>query len=320
VITGNLGVSPGTAVTGFPPGKVNGTIHAADAVANQAQTDLTTAYNDAAARTPATAVSADLGGQTLAPGVYNSASSLGLTGQLTLDAAGDPNAVFIFQAGSTLTTASSSRVSLLNGAQSCNVFWQVGSSATLGTSSTFAGNILALTSISLNDGVNVDGRALARNGAVTLINDTISAAHCAAGTTGGSTTSPGGTTGGTTGGGGGTTGGNAPGAGSPSSGGTPGAPPRIVRGACTNGTFRARVTGHFIRRVVFSVGGRRIATRGAAPFDVTVRSQAGVRVISARVIFADSRPSVTVRLRYRACTAAQRNVRSPRRSPPTFTG
>jgi hypothetical protein len=126
-------------------------------------------------------VSGDLKGLTLTPGVYRSESSLGLTGTLTLDGQGDPNAVFIFQApDSTLTTASNSRVNLINGAQACNVFWQVGSSATLGGStggSFFAGNILALTSITINGGVTVDGRALARNGAVTLNNDTITAAR-----------------------------------------------------------------------------------------------------------------------------------------------
>ena len=185
-INGNLGVSPGTAVTGFPPGKVNGTIHAADGVAGQAKTDLTTAYNDAAGRTPALAVSGDLGGlHAHARGVQVGRRRSGLTGTLTLDAQGNPNAVFVFQAGSTLTTASGSHVSLINGAQPCNVFWQIGSSATLGTTSVFTGSILALTSISVNNGVTVDGRALARNGAVTLINDTITASRCA---TGGGTT------------------------------------------------------------------------------------------------------------------------------------
>jgi hypothetical protein len=188
VITGDIGVSPGTAVVGLVA--VTGTIHAGDAAADRAQSDLTTAYDDAAGRTPPVLVAADLGGLTLAPGVYRSASSLGLTGALTLDAQGDPNAVFVFQAGSTLTTASMSRVNLINGAQACNVFWQIGSSATLGTASGFAGNILALTSISLNDGVTVQGRALARNGSVTLINDTITVAHCAPGTTGGSGSPP----------------------------------------------------------------------------------------------------------------------------------
>jgi uncharacterized repeat protein (TIGR01451 family) len=172
-ITGDLGVSPGTAVTGFPPGTVTGTQHDGDAVAAKAQSDLTAAYNDAAGRTPATSVSGNLGGQTLIPGVYKSASSVGITGTLTLNAQGNPNAVFIFQIGSTLITASGSKVDFTGGAQASNVFWQVGSSATLGTFSTLAGNILALASITVTTGVTIDGRALARNGAVTLDTDTI---------------------------------------------------------------------------------------------------------------------------------------------------
>ena len=153
--------------------------------------------SEAAGRTPPQALPADVGGRTLAPGVYKAGGGLALTGALTLDGQGDPNAVFIVQVGSTLTTAVTSRVNLIGGAQACNVSWQIGSSATLGTSSVFAGNILALTSISMNDGVTLNGRALARKGAVTLINDTITAAHCTTGTTPGGTT-PGGTTGGDT--------------------------------------------------------------------------------------------------------------------------
>ena len=180
-ISGNLGVSPGTAVTGFPPGIVsNGTIHSADGVASGAQSDLTTGYNDAAGRSPTANVPAFIGaGQTLAPGVYKASSSLDVGGSLSLDAGGDPNAVFIFQAPSTLITDSASSVILTNGAQACNVFWQVGSSATLGTNSAFSGSILALTSISVNTGDTVDGRALARNGAVTLDDDTITSPTCA---------------------------------------------------------------------------------------------------------------------------------------------
>ena len=180
-ISGNLGVSPGTAVTGFPPGIVsNGTIHSADGVASGAQSDLTTGYNDAAGRSPTANVPAFIGaGQTLAPGVYKASSSLDVGGSLTLDGGGDPNAVFIFQAPSTLITDSASSVILTNGAQACNVFWQVGSSATLGTNSAFSGSILALTSISVNTGDTVDGRALARNGAVTLDDDTITSPTCA---------------------------------------------------------------------------------------------------------------------------------------------
>jgi hypothetical protein len=180
-ISGDLGVSPGTAVTGFPPGIVsNGTIHSADGVAGGAQSDLTTAYNDAAGRSPTANVPAFIGaGQTITPGVYKASSSLDVGGSLTLDAGGDPNAVFIFQAPSTLITDSASSVILTNGAQACNVFWQVGSSATLGTGSAFTGSILALTSISVNTGDTIAGRALARNGAVTLDDDTITSPTCA---------------------------------------------------------------------------------------------------------------------------------------------
>jgi len=181
VVNGDLGVSPGSAVTGFPPGTVNGTIHAADAVAAQAQSDLTAAYIDAAGRACTVALTGqDLGGMTLTSGVYCFSSSAQLTGTLTLDAQGDPNAVFIFKIGSTLTTASGSNVNLINGAQSCNVFWQVGSSATLGTTTTFRGNILALTSITANTGATVAGRLLARNGAVTLDSNRVTRAQCAA--------------------------------------------------------------------------------------------------------------------------------------------
>ena len=191
VLSGDVGVTPGAAVTGFPPGIVTGgTIHAADAVALQAQSDLTTAYDDAAGRSSSATISSDLAGRTLTPGVYSSATSLGLSGDLTLDGQGDPSAVFVFQAGSTLTAGSSSRVRFIGGAQACNVFWQVGSSATIGSGSAFAGSILALTSISMTTGATLHGRALARNGAVTLDTNTITRATCAAPATGGSGSTP----------------------------------------------------------------------------------------------------------------------------------
>jgi hypothetical protein len=174
-------VSPGTAVTGFPPGTVsNGTIHSADGVAAGAQSDLTTAYNDAAGRSPTANVPGFIGaGQTLDPGVYKASSSLDVGGSLTLDAGGDPTAVFIFQAPSTLVTDSASNIVLTGDAQACNVFWQVGSSATLGTGSDFSGSILALTSITVTTGDTIAGRVLARNGAVTLDDDTITTSTCA---------------------------------------------------------------------------------------------------------------------------------------------
>jgi hypothetical protein len=179
VVTGNLGVSPGTAITGITgiapggPGTVTGTIHSADAFALQAQNELTAAYNAAAGAASTATKAGDLGGQTLFAGVYTSSSTLGITGTLTLDAQNNANAQFIFQIASGLTTATSSHVVLINNAQASNVFWQVGSSATLGTTSTFAGNILALSSISLGTGVTLQGRALARNGAVTLLSNTV---------------------------------------------------------------------------------------------------------------------------------------------------
>ena len=164
-VIGNLGVSPGTAVSGFPPGIVSGGTHiGSDPVAIQAQSDLTAAYVDAAGRPPGTVVAGDIGGQTLAPGTYTSSSTLGITGNLTLNGAG----VYIFQIASGLTTASGSQVVLTGGATADNVFWQVGSSATLGTGSTFNGNILAQASITITTSAVLNGRALARTGAVTL--------------------------------------------------------------------------------------------------------------------------------------------------------
>jgi hypothetical protein len=183
-VNGNLGVSPGSAVTGFPPGIVTGgTIHAADAVAGQAQNDLTTTYVNLANTACNTDLTGqDLGGKTLTAGVYCFLTSAQLTGTLTLDAQGNPNALFIFKIGSTLTTASASSVLLINGGSSCGVFWQVGSSATLGTGTALIGSIVALTSITLNTGASVSGRVLARNGAVTL--DDSHVAVCSGGPTG----------------------------------------------------------------------------------------------------------------------------------------
>lgn len=176
IIVGDLGISPNNAssVTGFPPGQVVGTTHFADALALSAQNDTTTAYNTLAGRACNTTIAADLGGSTLTPGVYCSATSMALTGTLTLDAQNDPDAVFIFQIGSTLTTASASNVLVINGGQHCNVFWQVGSSATLGTGSNFVGNILALASITLTTGTSSSGHLLARTGAVTLDDNLVS--------------------------------------------------------------------------------------------------------------------------------------------------
>lgn len=177
----SLGVSPGSAVTGFPPGIVGGSTHTADAVALQAQSDLTDAYVDAAGR-GSTATLGDLVGLTLVGGVYTLSSlTSDLTGNLTLNGANDPNSVWIFKAPSTLKTSSTSSIMLTNGASPCNVFWQVSSSATLGTGSSFVGTILALTQITVTTGVTVNGRALARNAAVTLDSDTFISSACQTG-------------------------------------------------------------------------------------------------------------------------------------------
>jgi len=194
VLNGSLGVWPGTAITGFPPGSVvpPATTDTANAAAQTAQTNLTHAYINARGRSVTATTTADLANLDLQAGVYAGPdkSPLGLTGPLTLDGGGNPKSVFIFQTDSTLITASSSTVSLTNGAQACNVFWQVGSSATLGTGSVFVGNVMALTSITVNSAVTVQGRALARNGAVTLDDDTFVKPSCATAVTTTTTTLP----------------------------------------------------------------------------------------------------------------------------------
>jgi len=178
-VTGDLGIHPAASVTGFPPGIVNGTIRAADAVALDAKTALVAAYDDAEGRASTATVAGGLLAGTLVAGVYDSGGfTLNLTGTLILDAENDPDAVWIFQATSNLVTASASSVSIINGGSPCNVFWQITSEAALGSGSTFVGTILALESITMADDVTIDGRALARNGTVTLINDTIDNSMC----------------------------------------------------------------------------------------------------------------------------------------------
>jgi type VI secretion system secreted protein VgrG len=191
-ISGDVGLSPaaGSNYAGLTTAEVTGTIYAVDifgpsgsvnnpGLLTTAKNDLTTAYDDAAGRTPVTNIATELGGTTVIPGVYDSdAGTFLITGTLTLDAQGDPNAVFIFKTESTVITAPDSVVKLINSAQPCNVFWQVGSSATIDKNSIFKGNILALASISLKTGATISGRALARNGAVTMDTNTISASTC----------------------------------------------------------------------------------------------------------------------------------------------
>lgn len=180
-ITGDIGLSPGTAFTGQASVTQSGALHLADAVAVKAKTDLVTAYNDAAGRTPVSRIATELGGTTLKPGVYDSANgTFQITGTLTLDAEGDPEGVFVFKMASTLVTASASKVSIINGARFCRIFWQVGSSATLGTNSTFVGHILAMESITATTGAKIQGQLLAQNGAITLDTNTIINGACPA--------------------------------------------------------------------------------------------------------------------------------------------
>lgn len=175
-ITGDIGLSPGSSVGGFPPGILNGTLHINDALATQAKLDLTTAYNNAAGRTSTDIVtlSGNIGGLTLTPGLYKSTSSLAISsGDLTLDALGNASAVFIIQIASTLTTTAGRKVILKGGASAANIFWQVGSSATFGTTSVFKGTVMATQSITFNTGATLDGRAFARTGAVTFAGNTV---------------------------------------------------------------------------------------------------------------------------------------------------
>ncbi len=342
VLNGDLGVAPGTSLSGFGlPAVVNGATHNNDAVASQGQSDLTTAYNVAAGQAvTADLTGQDLGGLTLTPGAYRFATSAQLTGQLTLDAQGDPNAQFVFEIGSTLTTASASSVLMVNGASPCNVYWQVGSSATLGTTTAFQGTIMALSSITLNNSATVTGRALARNGAVTLDDNVLDNSGCRtpdSSTTPTTTpTAPAGTSPGTPAPGGS---GASNGSGGPN--GTPGAPGsgnQVPPGSstsvptrkgsatltpggplhrCTTG-FTAQVRGKLIKRVVFSIAGKRIATRTRSAFRVYVRPEAGVRrTLKARVTFKDATRAKTRSFSYRACAAA---ALRPARGPSQFTG
>ncbi len=176
-VNGDMGLTPGTSFTGMPPLVLNGASHVADTVALAAQADLGAAFDNAAGQTPAVAVPSELGGTTLVPGIYSS-GVFTITNTVTLDAGNNPNATFIFQSAATLTAAAGSRVNLINGASPCNVFWLVRSSATLNTTADFTGNILALTDIHLFTGATVQGRVLARNGAVTLDANTITRPTC----------------------------------------------------------------------------------------------------------------------------------------------
>ncbi|HYG95825.1 MAG TPA: ice-binding family protein [Solirubrobacterales bacterium] len=331
VFNGELGLWPGTEIEGFTfPAKVNGATHVNDEVAAQAQLDLTKAYDAAAGQAvePADDLSGtDLGERKLSPGAYRYTSDALLTGALTLDAEGDPNAQFVFLIGSELKTESASSVLLVNGASPCNVYWQVGSSADIGTTTAFQGSVLALTSISLKNGATVLGRMLARNGQVSLINNVITRPLCETDPTDGSDSdSDSAGTAGTDGTA--ATGGN----------GSAGGPGRAIsvpsnrarkaprdgtatfrptpRERCTEG-FRATVTGKRIERVVFRLDGERIGSRAHSPFAMSMRAAPGEHRVSVRVTFEDATRAKTRTLPYRACAAAPLR---PKRGPSEMTG
>jgi len=176
---GNIGLFPGTSYTGDTSVTLSGSVHLTDTLASSAKDALTKAYINAAGRTPATVIPAELGGTTLIPGVYTSLDgSFQITGTLTLDAQGDDNGIFIFQTESTLKTATDSNVQLIGAAENCHIFWQVGSSATLEANSNFVGHVLAMISITAKTGAKIQGQLLARTGAVTLDTNTITNDVC----------------------------------------------------------------------------------------------------------------------------------------------
>jgi hypothetical protein len=324
VLNGDLGVSPGTAIEGFTfPAVVNGATHENDEVAAQAQLDLTNAYNVAAGQAvePADDLSGtDLGERKLSPGAYRYTSDALLTGALTLDAEGDPNAQFVFLIGSELKTESASSVLLVNGASPCNVYWQVGSSADIGTTTAFQGSVLALTSISLKNEATVIGRMLARNGQVSLINNVITRPLCATGPTTDSDSAGSGATD-TTGGGSASALGRAV---STPSNNRARKPPRdgtatfrpTPRDHCSEG-FRATVTGKRIERVVFRLDGKRIGSRADSPFAMSMRAAPGAHRVGVRITFTDATRAKTRTLAYRACAEA---LLRPKRGPSEMTG
>ena len=332
VLNGELGVSPGTALTGFGAATVNGAVHANDAVAAQAQSDLTNAYGVAAGQPLTTDLSgSDLGGLVLTPGAYRFTSSAQLTGTLTLDAQNDPAAQFVFQIASALTTASASRVSLIGAASPCNVYWQVGTSATLGTTTAFQGNLMAAASISLNNAATVQGRLLASNGQISLINNVIDASMCASPPSAppepSTVPTPATPTAPPAAGSGSGSGGTSPTA--PPAGETTLAkrngtavwtrtPPRASSGqpACAAG-FTATIRGRQIKRVAYRLDGRVVRGASTSPFRLFVRGLPGRHKVTARVSFKDATPARTLTLNYRACAAV---ALRPTFGPSRFTG
>jgi hypothetical protein len=332
VLNGNLGVTPGTSLTGFGlPAVVNGATHDNDGVASQAQADLGTAFGVAGQPVPPgnDLTGIDLGGLTLTPGVYGYSSSAQLTGQVTLDAQGDPNAQFIFDIGSTLTTASASSVNLINGASPCNVFWRVGSSATLGSTTAFQGNLMALSDISVNNGVTVLGRVLALNGQVTLINDVLDGSQCGASTETAptSSTSPissppsssAGTATGTT-----TTPAKTPTKMEKAHGKSPSTTPDTRNGTATvrhgaqgpNGTS-VTVHGHAVAGISVSVDSKKVRSSSASSMHTTVTGTPGTHTVTVHVTYTDNTPAKVVRFKIHVPSAAPLH---PRHGPSQFTG
>jgi hypothetical protein len=284
---GDLGVSPGTVLF---------------MGAAQAQSDLTDAYNSARDTVPSTDKSGqNLGGQVLPAGAYKYSANAQLTGTLTLDAAGDPNAQFVFQIGSQLTTAADSRVVLVNGASACNVYWQIGATAVVGGKTDFQGTLMANDSITMASLASVRGRTLVRTGNVSLTHNVVDASPCGPGAGNPPFISPVGTPATTP----------APGTLRPfkrtrrsTSRGT--ARMRRLRsgshGSSCGARFRARVRGRMIKRVTFRLDGKRISSRRRSPFRVSVKAAPGRHRVSARVSFTDATRARTLTLPYRACS------------------
>lgn len=336
VLNGELGVTPGTSLTGFNSAVVNGAIHNNDAVAETAQGNLNTAFGVAGGQPIGEDLTGqDLGGLSLTPGVYGYSSSAQLTGQLTLNAQGDPNAQFVFVIGSALTTESASSVKLINGASPCNIYWRVGSSATLGTTTEFQGNLMALGDISVDNGVHVQGRLLAREGQITLINDVLDNSQCATSTETG-TTPPTGTTtpiGSTTpivtpvtGGGGAVE--------PPAT--TEKKPPVVekakgkkvkapVRNGSATVTHTARgpngtavvVKGHAIKKIVVSVDNKRVESSTKSRLRTNVTGAPGTHKVTVNITYKDKTPGKTTTFHFHVPSPAPLH---PHHGPSQFTG
>jgi hypothetical protein len=330
VLNGELGVTPGTSLTGFNEAVVNGAIHNNDAVAQSAQGDLTSAFGVAGGQPISQDLTGiDLGGLTLTPGVYGYSSSALLTGQLTLNAQGNPNAQFVFVIGSALTTESASSVLLINGASPCNVFWRVGSSATLGTTTQFQGNLMALSNITVNKGVHVQGRVLAREGQITLNNDVLDNSQCTTGPTPSETetSTPSGTTPPTTPvttPAGGSTGtpthkkpivekGLGPKVHKPASNGSA----TVTHGAQGPNGTPVSVKGKAIKRIVVSVDNRQVGSSTNGRFRTNVNGAPGTHRVRVRITYTDHTPGKTSTFTFHVPSPAPLH---PHHGPSQFTG